>query len=110
MSTFRKFLLAGSVVVLSFQAIAKDQPKAEFVSTELSGGLYMVEGKGGFTGGNIALSVGDDGVVMIDDSMPPFLDLLKKKVKKLTKRDVDFLINTHAHGDHIGNNLSLIHI
>lgn len=101
------FLLASTIFLLSDLSLAKDNNKVnevEFIAQELAAGLYMLEGKGTFTGGNIALSTGKDGVVMIDDSMPPFLDILKEKIKSVAKRDVDFLINTHIHGDHIGNN------
>jgi len=82
---------------------AKDN-KLSFSTTEVAPGLYMLMGVGGFTGGNIALSVGDDGVVMIDDSMPPMLDIMKAAISTVTDKPVDFLINTHVHGDHTGNN------
>ncbi len=82
---------------------AKDS-KLSFSTTEVAPGLYMLKGVGGFTGGNIALSVGDDGVVMIDDSMPPMLDIMKQAIATVTDKPVDFLINTHVHGDHTGNN------
>jgi len=67
-------------------------------------GLYMLIGEGGFTGGNLGLSVGDDGVVLIDDAMPSTLDIMNKAVQAVTAKPVDFLINTHIHGDHTGNN------
>lgn len=78
--------------------------EARFVASKVKDGLYVLQGEGGFTGGNIAISVGDDGVIMIDDSMPPFLDKLKAAVKEVAGKPVDFLINTHVHGDHTGNN------
>ncbi len=78
--------------------------EAHFVSKKIADGLYVLQGEGGFTGGNIAISVGEDGVVMIDDSMPPFLDKLKKAIADIAGKPVDFLINTHVHGDHTGNN------
>lgn len=80
-------------------------PKLEFSATPVSPGLYMLMGVGGFTGGNIGLSIGDDGVVMIDDSMPPMLDIMKSAIRSVTDKPVDFLINTHVHGDHTGNNV-----
>ncbi len=86
---------------------AKDEPKVSFASTEVGTGIYMLAGEGGFTGGNLGLLVGDDGVVLIDDSMPPFLDIMNQAIKQLTDQPVDFLINTHVHGDHIGNNASV---
>lgn len=78
--------------------------KPHFETTEVAPGLFMLMGVGGFTGGNIGVSVGNDGVVVIDDSMPPFLPQLKAALAELTDEPIDFLINTHLHGDHIGNN------
>jgi glyoxylase-like metal-dependent hydrolase (beta-lactamase superfamily II) len=83
---------------------AKEEPRIEFSATEVTPGLYMLMGIGGFAGGNIGLSIGDDGVVMIDDSMPPLLGTMKAAIAKVTDKPVDFLINTHVHWDHTGNN------
>lgn len=80
--------------------------EVRFATTQVKEGLYVLQGEGGFTGGNIAISIGDDGVVMIDDGLSPFLDKLKAAIKELTSAQVDFLINTHIHGDHTGNNAS----
>jgi glyoxylase-like metal-dependent hydrolase (beta-lactamase superfamily II) len=82
--------------------VAKDEISLK--STELASGIYMIEGVGGFTGGNIVLSVGDEGVVMIDDGLPPFLGLLQDAIKAITPKPINYLINTHIHGDHTGNN------
>lgn len=99
-----------SSLFLSFMIVAFSQnifaEDARFVTTKVLDGLYVLHGEGGFTGGNIAISVGQDGVVMIDDSMPPFFDKLKVALKAITDKPIDFIINTHIHGDHTGNNLS----
>jgi len=92
---------------LSFNTIAKNETKLSWQATEVSDGLYMLKGVGGFTGGNIGLSVGEDGVVLIDDAMPSTLDIMNKALKDITPNDIDFLINTHVHGDHTGNNETL---
>jgi glyoxylase-like metal-dependent hydrolase (beta-lactamase superfamily II) len=78
-----------------------------FKSTELGSGLYMLEGEGGFTGGNLAISMGEDGVVLIDDGVPPLASRMLAAVTDVTGRPVDFVINTHVHGDHIGGNTAL---
>lgn len=75
-----------------------------FKSTEVAPGLYMIEGVGGFAGGNLGLMTGDDGVVLIDDGLPPLSEQIIAAVGELADRPVDFLINTHVHGDHIGGN------
>ncbi len=95
--------------ILSFHPAAAEKPadKRSFSTTEVAPGIYAIIGVGGFTGGNIGLSLGEDGVVMIDDSMPPLLGRMKAAIKTITNKPVDFLINTHVHGDHTGNNKSL---
>ncbi|MCJ8270363.1 MAG: MBL fold metallo-hydrolase, partial [Psychrosphaera sp.] len=67
----------------------------------------MLEGVGRLTSGNIALSVGKDGVVMIDDSIPPMLDAMTLAIKDITNKPIDYLLNTHAHYDHAGNNQAM---
>lgn len=99
-------ILSGFVlVILSQYSLAQDELR--FVTTKIADGLYVLHGEGGFTGGNIAISVGEDGVVMIDDSMPPLLEKLKAAIAAISNKPVDFLINTHVHGDHTGNNASM---
>ncbi len=94
-------------VSLLTTAAEKNEDKRTFSTTEVAPGIYAIMGVGGFTGGNIGLSVGADGVVMIDDSMPPLLDRMKTAIKTITDKPVDFLINTHVHGDHTGNNKAI---
>ena len=99
-----KSTLFTAAILISGTTLAQDEAKVSYKTTEVGKGIYMLAGDGGFTGGNIGLLVGDDGVVLIDDSMPPFLDILNQAIKTLTDQPIDFLINTHVHGDHIGNN------
>jgi len=102
-SKFQLFTLSiMAVACFSLPAIAED--KLHYKATEVAAGLYMLQGVGGFAGGNIGLSVGSDGVVMIDDAMPSTLDILKLAIAKITDKPIDYLINTHIHGDHTGNN------
>ena len=101
-------LMATSFTFLAIAPVLAQEAPAEidFNSTDLGHGIFMIEGVGGFAGGNMGLSVGDDGVILIDDSMPPFDQKLRAIIKSLTNSDIDYLINTHIHGDHTGNNLS----
>ncbi len=93
---------------LSFTAIASAQEEnISFKSTELAPGLYMLEGQGGFAGGNLGLITGDDGVVLIDDGLEPLAAMTLAAIESLTGDPVDFVINTHAHGDHTGANEAL---
>jgi len=75
-----------------------------FKTTKLSSDIYVISGVGGFTGGNIGLVVGKEGSVMIDNGVAAVSDLLRSEIRKTTQQPIDYLINTHLHGDHIGNN------
>ena len=89
------------------QPPAEETPKVTYQITAVGDGLYMLAGEGAFTGGNLGLLVGEDGVVLIDDSMPPFLDIMNQAISSVTDQPIDFVINTHVHGDHMGNNAAL---
>ena len=69
-------------LLLSGSAWAQNDAEVSFKTTEVSKGIYMLQGEGGFTGGNLGLLVGEDGVVLIDDSMPPYLDLMNQAIEK----------------------------
>jgi cyclase len=66
-------------------------------------GVYMLMGEGG----NIGVSVGDDGVFLIDDEYAPLTDKVLSAVEELSDQPVRFLINTHWHSDHTGGNENL---
>ncbi len=95
--------LAVLPLFLTSLAFAQDA-EITFSSSELEPGIFMVEAKGGFGGGNMAVLVGDDHVVMIDDSMPPLAETLLAHVTETAGGPIDFMINTHVHGDHVGGN------
>ena len=81
------------------------QPAVDWSAVEISthhvaGTVHYLEGRGG----NVGLSIGDDGVVMIDDQFAPLSDRIAAAVEGISNGDVRFLINTHVHGDHTGGN------
>ena len=103
---------SNSLVALGFLGLActsayAQEAEISFRATELAAGLYMLEGQGGFTGGNLCLSVGEDGVVLIDDGVAPLASKMLAAVTDIAGRPVDFVVNTHVHGDHIGGNATL---
>jgi cyclase len=81
---------------------APDYSKVQIKTTKVSGNIYMLEGEGG----NIAASVGEDGIVIVDDQFAPLADKIQAALKNLgiTDKPVRFVINTHYHGDHTGGN------
>ena len=96
------FVLAA---VLSFGVHAQQRnfDAVKIKSTKVAEGVYMLEGEGG----NIGVSVGDDGVFLIDDQFAPLTQRIVDAVKAITDKPVRFLINTHYHGDHTGGNENL---
>ncbi len=99
-----RIALAVLLAALATSPLLAQEQEISFQSTELAAGLYMLEGVGGFAGGNLGLLVGEDGVVLIDDGIPPVIDEIQEAIDELTGEPIEFLINTHVHGDHIGGN------
>ena len=97
-------ILVLPTLVLSHDDHDKQEDTRDFALTKLTDSIHVLIGVNGFTGGNIALLTGPDGVIMVDDSMPPLGYKLKAAIKKVTGSNVDFIINTHVHGDHTGLN------
>jgi len=77
-----------------------DFSKVQIKVTKVSGNIYMLEG----AGGNIAASVGEDGIVIVDDQFAPLAEKIQAALKGITDKPVRFIINTHYHGDHTGGN------
>src|SRR5262249_57382701 len=105
----RLSLLTPLIAVLLLPASARPQQqdfsKVQIKVTQVSGNIYMLQG----AGGNIAASVGDDGIVIVDDQYAPLADKIAAALKGIgvTDKPVRFIINTHYHGDHTGGNLPL---
>lgn len=98
-------LLLATFVFSACLSFAQDQDfsKVQIKVSKVSGNIYMLEGEGG----NIAASVGDDGIVIVDDEYAPLADKIAAALKNLgiTDKPVRFVINTHYHGDHTGGNV-----
>jgi cyclase len=98
----RSLLLAA---LLSSGALAqqRDMSKVQIKATHVAGSVWMLQG----AGGNIAVSVGDDGIVMVDDEFAPLVPKIKAALAKISQKPVRFLINTHWHFDHVGGNAAM---
>ena len=99
----RKLILIA--LVLAVPAAAQDYATS-LKTTGVVDGMYMIEGADGFAGGNITMLVGDD-VFLIDDGIPPTGSLLIEIAEKIAGRSIDYVVNTHVHGDHVGGNSAL---
>jgi len=77
-----------------------DFSKVQIKATKISGNVYMLEG----SGGNIGVSVGEDGILIVDDQFAPLADKIRAALKTLGEGKLKFILNTHWHGDHTGGN------
>jgi cyclase len=84
-------------------AFSWDLDGAEIKTHKVGDNLYVLFG----LGGNIAVSVGDDGVLIVDDQFPQLIPDIKTAIKKIGGDGVDFAVNTHWHFDHAEGNLTL---
>lgn len=97
-----KLMFSVTVLMLQVpvQAAEPDFSAVEIVTTPLADGLAMLVGQGG----NIVVSTGVDGPVIIDDQFAPLVPKIDAAVRKLQDAPVRFVINTHHHFDHTGGN------
>ncbi len=102
MTTLSKILcLSLTVALTAGTAVAQVNPDEVTIETvNVAPGIYMLVGNGG----NIGVSVGEDGVAIIDDQFGPLVPKIRAAIAKLSPEPVRFVINTHWHGDHTGGN------
>src|SRR5664280_343668 len=94
-------LLSVSLLLAAGVAAAQqDFSKVQIKVTKVAGTVYMLEG----AGGNIGVSVGEDGVVIVDDQFAPLAPKIREALKGITDKPIKFVLNTHFHGDHTGGN------
>jgi len=99
----RNILFATVILLLAnafVTAQEKDFSKVQMKVSKVAGNIYMLEG----AGGNIGASVGDDGIVIVDDQYAPLADKIQVALKRITDKPVRFVINTHYYEDHTGGN------
>lgn len=97
-------LFAASTLLLSTLASAETQQTAAFKATQITPSIIVLQGKGG----NIALSTGEDGLLMIDDDYAKMSTALKQQLDQYGGvKQLKYIINTHWHGDHSGGNETL---
>ena len=92
-----------AVAAVNAQRGDVDWDAVEIGTHHVRGTVHYVSGRGGHVG----LSVGDDGVIMIDDQFAPLTDRILAAIRGISNGDIRFVINTHVHGDHVGGNENL---
>jgi len=90
----------GLVAARVVHAQGQDFSKVEVKASKVAGSVYMLEG----AGGNIGVSVGEDGILIVDDQFAPLAPKIQAALKNISAQPVKFVLNTHWHGDHTGGN------
>jgi glyoxylase-like metal-dependent hydrolase (beta-lactamase superfamily II) len=98
----KKLLVPIVLLLFAISVTAQtDFSKVEIKVTKVAGNVYMLEG----AGGNIGVSVGDDGILIVDDQFAPLADKIRAALKGIADKKLRFILNTHWHGDHTGGNV-----
>ncbi|MCZ6834646.1 MAG: MBL fold metallo-hydrolase [Planctomycetota bacterium] len=97
---FKALLGASMAMTITGSALAQGGRNVTIETTKITDHVYMLVGQGG----NIGLCVGEDGVFMIDDQFAPLTGKILAAIAEITDQPVEFLLNTHYHGDHTGGN------
>ncbi len=96
-------LLTVMTLALTAPIASQGMDAVQIRTTQLTDNVYMLMGQGG----NIGLSVGEDGVFIIDDQFAPLTEKILAAIAAITSEPVRFVFNTHWHGDHTGGNENL---
>ena len=109
--------LTALVVLGSIMAMAAGQQVPRFTPEQearlqirgVKDGLYVIPGfDGGQSGGNVAVRVTDDGVIIVDNKFPYSFDFINEQVRKITDQPIKYVLNTHHHDDHSGSNADFL--
>jgi cyclase len=99
----KKLFCLGLASILSghLASAQQDFSKVEITAQQVSGNIHMLEG----AGGNIAVSTGPDGLLIVDDQYAPLAEKIEGALAKLGPARLKYVLNTHFHGDHTGGNV-----
>ncbi len=95
-----------SFCLLLFPTISVAQQNfddVEIQALHVQGNIYMLVG----AGGNITLQAGEQGVLIVDTMFAPLSDKIFAAIRSISEKPITYIINTHAHSDHIGGNANL---
>ncbi|HVS13915.1 MAG TPA: MBL fold metallo-hydrolase [Thermoanaerobaculia bacterium] len=99
----RPVLLIAAIVVTGAAAASAQQDfsNVQVASEKVAGAVHMLS-----TGiaGNIGVSAGPDGILIVDDQFAPLADKIRSALQAIAPGDLEFVVNTHWHGDHTGGN------
>jgi cyclase len=93
-------LALAALPALPAMAQQQDFSKVEIKVVPAAGNVYMLQG----AGGNIGVSAGSDGLLIVDDQYAPLAEKIRSTLKGINSGKLKFILNTHWHGDHTGGN------
>lgn len=96
----RTFILLACGAVAARVGAQQDFSNVAVQVTHVAGSIYMLTG----SGGNIGVSVGPDGLLIVDDQFAPLAPKIESALHQLDPGKLKFVLNTHYHGDHTGGN------
>ena len=109
-------MIVGALAILAVAAAERPAAQQEITPERLAeltairpvpgkNGLYVIPGlDGGVTGGNVAVRVTNDGVILVDNKFPYSYEMIITEVRKMTSLPIRYVLDTHHHGDHSGSN------
>ena len=100
MEHFKQLLILCFFSASVFSYAQRNFDTVTIKTIKLADHVYMLMG----SGGNIGVSVGDDGVFVIDNQFAPLTPKILAAIKSLSDMPVKIVMNTHHHGDHTGGN------
>src|SRR6266851_3987963 len=92
------------LLVGGWAAYTQNPPAAQLTLEKVKEDLYVIVGDGG----NVAVYVTSEGVILVDDKFERNYADIQAKVKSVTDKPVKYVLNTHQHGDHTGGNEKLL--
>ncbi len=95
-----RLFLAFALVVLSAFSTAQDFSKVEIQTIKVADGIYMLVG----AGGNIGVSAGEDGILMIDTQFAELIEKIKSAIAEISRGQIRYVLNTNWHYDHAYGN------
>jgi len=100
MKTLLRVLTLSAALAPAAALAQTDFSKYEVQAIKLTDTVYMLTG----AGGNLGVSAGEDTVFLIDDQYAPMTEKITAAIRKISAKPVQFVLNTHWHGDHSGGN------
>ena len=93
-------LVVCGLLVCPAMGSAQNFDNIQIRTLQVSESIYVLQG----SGGNIGVSIGDDGTFIVDDQFAPLTDKIVAAIAELTDNPVDFVVNSHWHYDHTDGN------